>query len=578
MRRLNLLLVLALSACASAQEGHDHATAPLEEPVEKPVEAPLTSGKPAPPEQTCFDVLHYSLAVRVEPETKSIQAGVKMRALWLAESPVLQLDLDDHLEVTRTQLLWVGDTLLEAPITLPFEHRAGALLIEVGDAFEQAGVRVGGTFSLTVDYNGQPRIAPRPPWDGGFQWETTADGSPWIASSCQMQGADLWWPCKDQPDDEPDSMDIFVRVPEGLICASNGKLVKTTTEDGWTLFHWQVSTPINIYGIALNIAPYVKLTRQVESITGEEFEVSYWVLPENEEKGKVLFEDLVRQVRWFEETYGPYPFRADKCGLVETPHLGMEHQSITAYGATYQGNPWGVDQGFDFLLHHELSHEWWANLVTCRNWKDFWIHESFATYAQSLYTEHLNGPAAYRVRMAEIRRGIHNRGPIAPRQPMTSADVYFGKAGNDIYNKGAWVLHTLRWLANDDEAFFYMLRRMAYPDPAMEATSDGSACRFTDTEEILALAEKHLELDLGWFFEAYTRQASLPRLVQDHQGDELHLQWVHPDVPDLVFPMPVEILIGDELMRIEMPGGKATINVRGVESLKLDPNAWLLRE
>jgi aminopeptidase N len=528
-----------------------------------------TSGRPAPPEQSCFDVQRYELDVEVLPEERAIRASVRMEARLLSPTRSLILDLDDALSVDAVMLL--EPHIVEDPLPLSFRHEGGEL--RIGEGEELHALEAGGVFALRIDYHGSPRIAPRAPWDGGFQWERTPSGAHWIATSNQMQGADLWWPCKDQPDDEPEGMALRVTVPEGLVCASNGSLRGVTSTEGRSTFEWEVTTPINAYGVALNIAPYETITAQYESTAGETFPVTYWVLPENREKGEVLFQDLLRQLRWFEETFGPYPFRADKCGLVETPHLGMEHQSITAYGNEYRGNPWGADQGFDFLMHHELAHEWWANLVTCRNWNDFWIHESFGTYAQSLYTEALNGPAAYRQRMAELRGGLLNRGPVAPREPLSSAEVYFGATGGDIYNKGAWVLHTLRWLVGDED-FFRALRRMAYPDPALELVSDGSACRFSDTEEILAIAERETGRELGWFFEAYLRQPHLPRLVSELEGDELHLAWLLPD--GLEFPLPVQLEIDGERRRIEMPGGEATVDVTGSAIIEIDPDAWLL--
>ncbi len=538
-------------------------------------QAPLTSGRPAPPEQTCFDVKHYFLDVKVQPETKSIEGSVLVQAELLAATDAVILDLHEALTVASVGLDVARGPNDVARYPAPFEHREGEIHIEVGALFETHGIEPGDVFVLSVDYGGAPRVAPRAPWDGGFQWERTPSGAHWIATSNQMQGADLWWPCKDQPDDEPDTMSLRIHVPEGLTAVSNGRFIDSTTKDGWSTYQWFVTTPINTYGVALNIAPYEVIEREIESTAGDTFLASYWVLPENVEKGKVLFEDFVRQIRWHEETFGPYPFRADKAGLVETPHLGMEHQSVTAYGNEYRGNPWGEDQGFDFLLHHEFAHEYWANLVTCRNWKDFWIHESFGTYAQALYCESLNGAEGYRKRMLEIRRGHRNRAPIAPREPMSTADVYFGATGGDIYNKGAWVLHTLRWVVGDED-FFVALRRMAYPDPTLEGTTDGSACRFSDTEEIRAIAETHTKQDLKWFFELYLRQPAIPKLEQTMEGGVLTLRWVVPE--GLSCPMPLEVEIDGERTRLAMKDGSGNIDVPEGASVVIDPDGWILKE
>lgn len=555
-RRLSTLplLFLLLSGSLSAQEEHDPR---------------LTSGRPEPPEQAAFDATHYALDLRVDPGARRIDGSVTMTARLLAATDALLLDLTEGFQVDAVEAR-VGEA---AWTETPFSLGDGRIRIDVRGV---QGLAAGADFQVRVTYGGVPREAPNPPWDGGFQWAKTPSGAPWIATSNQMQGADLWWPCKDQPDDEPDSMDIAVTVPKGLVCASNGAPRGSETKDGWTTWRWHVSTPINIYGVAFDIAPYRTITRSYTSTAGDTFPVTYWVIPEHYEQGKVLFEDILRQLRWFEETFGPYPFRRDKYGVAETPHLGMEQQTITAYGNNYRGNPWGEDRGFDFLMHHEMAHEWWANLVTARNWKDFWIHEGFATYAQALYTESVAGEEAYHGVIAEHRANILNRGAIAPREPQTSADVYFGPAANDIYYKGSLVLHTLRHLLGDD-TFRTALRRMAYPDPALEARTDGSACRFSDTEEIRAIAERVSGRDLGWFFEVYLRHAELPRLEVKRRGKELRLRWEAPD--GLPFPMPVDVEVDGVVRRVEVPDGGAAMDLGSKDAkVLLDPQDWILKE
>lgn len=550
--------------------------------AQKSAEPRLTSGRPIPPEQSCYDVTEYSLALRVDPEEHSIEGSVATTARLLRASDEIVLDLDDRLKVSK-----VLDQ--SGPQCSPFEGRPMEFIQRNGEVRIRSPEfwKEGSMFTVRVFYGGKPREAPRPPWDGGFVWSKTKSGAPWIATCNQMQGADLWWPCKDQPDDEADHVFLQVSVPKELVVASNGRPVGIEDDidigawaarPGWRNYQWSVSTPINSYGIALNIAPYETITRDYTSVAGDTFPVTYWVLPENKEKGKVLFEDILRQMAYFESIFGPYPFRADKYGVAETPHLGMEHQSIIAYGNEYKMDRWGEDRGYDELHLHEFAHEWWANLVTCANWNDFWIHEGFASYAQALYAEHVGGEKSY---FTEMREQMHfaNRAAIAPREKRSTAEMYFGDVpgspGGDIYSKGAWVLHTLRWLIGD-EAFFRALRRMAYPDPAKEKTTDGSACRFATTDEFLAIAEKESGVDLDWFFEVYLRQPKLPVLVQRNEQDGLHLEWTSPTGQP--FPMPVEVQLGQEYVRVECPGGKGVIDL-GKNSFHLvDPRDRVLRE
>ncbi len=528
----------------------------------------LDSGTPPPPEQTCYDVTRYSLALSVDPAKRSIAGTCTVRAKMLRPSPAILLDLDDRLKV---------ESVTHAGDAVDFVREPGRIRVRALPEFAKSGE----VFEIAVRYGGVPREAPRAPWDGGFTWSKTADGQPWIATTCQGEGADLWWPCKDQPDDEPDEMDLRFSVPEPLVAASNGRLVDVKpAQKGWHTYHWHVSMPINAYSVALDIAPYRTIEDEFTSSAGERFPLIYYVLPENLEAGKKLFVEMQKDLAFFESVCGPYPFRADKYGVVETPHLGMEQQTITAYGNHYRGNPWGEDQGFDFLLHHEMSHEWWGLLVTARNWNDFWIHEGIGAYMQALYAEKLRGLAGYRQVMREQRQGIASTGTLAPREPHSSAEMYTTEVwkdspGGDIYTKGSWVMHSLRWLLGD-ETFFRVLRRFAYPDAALEKITRGAQCRFATTDELLAIAEKESGRKLGWFWELYLRQPKLPKLVTRVEGDELQIEWQTPS--GLAFPMPVEIELEGKRQKVEMPDGHARVALKGAKDFVLDPDERILRE
>ena len=542
-----------------------------------PQEFEQDSGRPVPPGEACYDVRRYELAVKVDPNARSIVGSVQLVAHLLGETASITLDLDPRLEVTAVSgRVGAPFPMDEVPfVPLEFERAEGELHVK-GEALFARVLREDPrrAFAVRVAYGGKPRVAPNPPWQGGFTWSETKRGEPWIATSNQMQGGDLWWPCKDQPDDEPDEgMSISITVPKPLVAASNGRLAGVTEKDkGWLTYDWQVTTPINAYGVALNIAPYETISREVTSVAGDTFRVTYWVLPQNLDEGRVLFEDILKQVRGLEELFGPYPFRGDKYGVAETPFLGMEHQSIIAYGNEYQGNPWGNDHGLDFLHLHEFAHEWWANLVTAKNWNDFWIHEGFATYAEALYTEKVAGKAGYFDVMASKRGPIRNQEPVAPRAPRTATEMY---GNGDIYYKGAWVLHTLRSLLGD-ETFFAALRRMAYPDPELERSTDGKACRFATTDELRAIVEQVSGRELEWFFEVYLRQPHLPELVTEKSAKELRLRWQTPtDVP---FPLPVEVELGGERVRVEMPGGRGVLEHPTGARIRIDPDRWLLRD
>ena len=527
-----------------------------------------TSGGALLQEQACFDVQNYALNLEIEPESRTIEGTLTMTAKVLEKSREIALHLDGALVVRTVQGEIDGSMR-----PLEHVHRGGVIYVQTGDLLG----RKGDQFRVQVAYGGTPRVAPNAPWDGGFTWSEW-EGKPWFVTSCQGEGGDIWWPCKDHPSDKPESMDLTFTVPAGLVVATNGRHIDTQlgtgSAEGKSTSRWHVSTPIANYSVALNVGPYAELRRSMKSVAGDEIPIHFWVLEGNEERGTKFLDEIVEHLRFFEETCGPYPFRADKYGVVQTPHLGMEHQSIIAYGNDFKGDP---NFDYDWLHHHELAHEWWGNLVTARDWSDFWIHEGIGTYMQPLYLERKFGREAYEEKMKIDLLRVLAKSPMAPRAPRTTDSIYFAQDGSDapggdIYFKGSWVCHSLRWYLGD-ETFFKVLRRWAYPDPALEGTTDGSATRFATTDEIESIAEEVSGEELGWFFDVYVRRGPLPKLVENREGEVLSLTW--ETLENLPFPMPVPITVNGEPRRIEMGAEGATVEVGGAE-VEVDPRRLLL--
>jgi aminopeptidase N len=519
------------------------------------------SGGKLMPQQAAYDVTYHDLSLYVNPSDSSIEGSVIVEATIVHPLDIFVLNLDTLLSVTSVQ-----EILDEGKQDRTFQHVDGKIWINLKRT-RQAKEQI----SIQVFYNGRPRVAPSPPWSGGFTWEYTADGDPWIATSCQGEGADIWWPNKDHVSDKPDSMRIHIRVPDPLIVASNGRLESAEThDDRTTTFHWFVSTPISNYNIALNIAPYKVISEKYNSVSGDVIPVSFWVLPEDYEKGVAFFPEIIEHLKFFEELLGPYPFRADKYGVVQTPHLGMEHQTIIAYGAGFENSPMtmGKDWGFDALHHHELSHEWWGNVITCSDWRDMWIHEGFGTYMQCLYLEETQGIEIYHAYLKSIRN-FWNIEPVAPVDSKSANEI----AVSAVYFKGAWILHTLRYLIGEDK-LKRLLRQIIYPDREMEKLTDGQQVRFVSTSDILFLAESIYGKDLDWFFDVYLRQPELPILVTEVENDQLKIRWEVPD--DLAFPMPIDIQFGDEIRRVEVPAEGIVIKLEEDTEPILDPENWIL--
>ncbi len=525
----------------------------------------MDSGGPLAPEQAAYDVHYYQLRLAIDPADSTIAGSLLVQATATATLDRLVLDLDNRLHVTAVTTGESGDTLA-------FEHHHGRLEINLGQT-----VSAGEPVAAMVSYHGRPLVAIKPPWTGGFSWDTTASGDPWIAVSCQGEGADIWWPNKDHPSDEPDSMAISFTVPKPLTAVSNGRLRGVIDNgDGTTTFNWFVSTSINNYNVTINAAPYRTIERNYLSTSGDTIPFTYWVLPENYEQGLEVVPEFLDHLRFLEQTLGPYPFRADKYGVAEAPYLGMEHQTIIAYGNKYRKDAFGIDD-----LHlHELAHEWWGNQVTARDYKDLWLHEGFAIYMEALYVEQAQGDSALQARMAGLRWRLTNLMPVAPRESHTMLQIYnlppdYRRSNGDIYSKGGWVLHTLRYLIGDD-AFFQALRRMTYPDPALEQVTDGRQTRFATTDDFQRIAEAAAGRDLGWFFDLYLRQPKLPVLKIKRSRTKLTLKWKTPGRRP--FPMPVEVMVGDKILVLEMPKGRARLKHAPGVTPVVDPDGWLLKE
>ena len=540
MFRSILFSPLLFAACASLAHAQPLASDPSE------------SGGVLIYEQAAYDVHYYDLQLAVMPAQAALAGRLSAHVTITLPTDALVLDLDTTFAVAR-----IEDERGEA---LAFERLGGRLWIHLG-ATRQPGDAV----VITVDYAGRPRIAPNPPWQGGFTWAARPDGTFWVGVSCQGEGADLWWPVKDHPSDEPDSLRIRATVPAGHTAVSAGRLQReTVNDDGTVTFDWLVSTPINNYGLSLYVAPYEAVSFDYTSTSGGPLPITFYALPEDRANAERLLPQIAEHVRFMEETFGPYPFRADKYAVVQSPYLGMEHQTAIAYGDEFEDN----EYGFDWLHFHELAHEWWGNLVTVPDWRHFWVHEGTATYAGALYAEHLGGAEAYRRSLLDSRARIQNQRPVVPAASIDTQDAYFGQRGTtgatdaDVYFKGAWFLHTLRWAINDDAAFFRGLRRVLYPTPEMEAVTDGRQARFVTTDDVQRILEVETGRDLEDLFRLYLDQPALPRLVSEREpapaeagGDTLRLRWETPEGYPL--ELPVEVSVDGNVQRVPMPGGSA---------------------
>ena len=519
-----------------------------------------STGLPLTVEQQSVDFQTADLSFEVFPDRKAIDGKAVLGFAVLKPIDKLQFDLDPNLPITS--IFADGKALDETA----WRNVGGQVTVDLPQP-KKAGDRL----SLAVAYGGKPHVAVKAPWDGGFVWSETPEGKPWIATAIQGEGCDMFWPCFDNSLVEIGTVDLHITVPEGLSAPSNGRLIGTSkAKDGRQTFHWRTHRPNN-YAIALNIAPYKSLSAPYKSRFGNTIPMMFWYLPGEEEKAKRLFTEFAPTLDFFESTVGPYPFGTEKVGAVLTPHLGMEHQTINAYGNEYKP----AAEGYDWLFSHEFSHEWFGNQLTNRDWDDMWLHEGFGSYMQPLFLRWRDGELAYKAAMFKQRQGIANKFPMVSGHHRLEHEVYDDKTGpaNDIYVKGSWILHTLRGLIGD-EPFFRATRRLVYgrPDPK----PGNFEPRFGSTNEFERIASEEAGRNLKWFFDVYLRHARLPTLVDSRNGSQLNLQWRTP--AGLPFPMPVELLVDGKLQTVAMDRGKGVVSLPSPTShVVIDPDGKLLR-
>ena len=513
------------------------------------------SGGVRPAEQSALRFRTADLAFDLDPARRRMTAQATLTFEAKTAVPRLVVDLDSNFTVASVAV---------DGRPARFERPDGRLLV-------LHPLAAGAKATVAIAYAGTPHVAVNAPWDDGMVWSQTPDGQPWFASTTEGYGCDILWPCLDFPEGEPDMATLHITVPKGLKAPSNGRLLRVETlPDGRTTWHWQARHP-NTYAIAINVGPYAEVSGSYRSRFGNTIPLHYWYIPGPgaKEKAEGLFAEFAPTLDFFESTIGPYPFGDEKVGVVETPHKGMEHQTINAYGNGYEKKA----EGFDWLFHHEFGHEWFANQLTAANWDDYWLHEGFGSYMQPLYGQWREGEARYQVMLDQQRNLVTNRAPIVRDKVLTEEEVYEpekGGAGTDIYYKGAWTLHTLRGLIGD-AAFFRATRRLVYgrPDPK----PGNFTPRYGSTREFEALVREESGRDLGWFFDAYLRRAALPDLVTTRAGGRLTLEW-RAGGP---FPLPVEVAVDGKVQTVAMTGGRGSIAVPEGAHVVIDPAARVLK-
>ena len=469
--------------------------------------------------RTWWDVIYYKITVQPDFIGKTIKGRNVISFKVLSAGNQMQIDMQEPMEITA---------VVFQSRHLEYRREGNVYYVVLPGKLE-----TGTMHQLDISFAGKPREATRPPWDGGWIWKKDANGNPWMSVACQGLGASVWYPCKDHQSDEPDSgASLTMIVPDTLVAVGNGRLVeKKDNNNGTCAYTWQVVNPINNYNIIPYIGKYVNFTETFEGEKGK-LDCSYWVLDYNREKAMEQFKQAPMMLKCFEYWFGPYPFYEDSYKLVESPHLGMEHQSAVGYGNKFQngylgrdlsGSGWGLK--WDFIIVHESGHEWFANNVTSKDLADMWLHEGFTNYSETLFTECQFGKEAGSDYVIGTRKNIVNDIPIIGPYGVNR------EGSGDMYYKGGNLLHTIRQVINNDTTFRNILRGLNKTFYHQTVT----------TQQVENYISRQSGIDFSKVFDQYLRTTQIPVLEYKIDGNEIVYRWI-----DCVkgFNLPLKVFTG----------------------------------
>ena len=474
--------------------------------------------------RSSYRVSFYDINIDFDIDKKSLNGFVTIKAESINDLNKLQIDLAESLKIKK---------ITHNNQVVPFSRDFDAVLIDF-----KSTINKGSIFEFTVFYEGVPQSADNPPWAGGFTWSKDKDGRDWIAVSCEGEGARIWWPNKDHITAEGDSVRMDYTVPSNLVAVGNGKLKNITNNGNKTTYEWFVSNPINNYNISVQIGNYVAV--QDTFLKNNEIHyMNHYVLDYNKELASNFFPQSKEVIRFYEKYFGDYQWYEDGYKLIEVPYLGMEHQSAVTYGngfSIYNGvrsKSWPMYGVIDPLIIHETGHEWFGNSVTASDPTHIWIHEGLQVYSEAIYFE--DKFESYEVGvhyLNTLKNRIVNEIPIVGNENENHWALH-----GDTYMKGAWVMHTLRSVINDDDIWFKILNEFMTEN----------AKSFADTEDFFNKVKEKSGTDYWYFAEQYLYSPNQPKLEFYQNNNKYFYRWAN--VNDN-FIMPIDLLVNGKKKRV----------------------------
>ncbi len=540
---LTFAFVLFFALPASAQ--------PLTEQSKEPTRQEILRGS-ITPEREWWDVLHYHLAVEFLPDSKTIKGANTITFKTVKAGSRMQIDLQPPLEIKRIR---------HGGAELKFQREGNVYWVTFA-----AEIPAGREEKIEIFYEGRPQESRNPPWSGGIFWGRDDLGEHYINTTCQGIGASIWWANKDHGADEPDrGMRISVTVPENLSAVSNGRLKKVDANAATKTrtFHWEVTNPINNYGVNVNIGNYVHWEEKFKG-EGGDLDIQYWVLAHQRQVAEKHFAEVPRMLKAFEHWFGKYPFYEDGYKLVAVSYPGMEHQSSVTYGnffrngyraRDYSGT--GVGFKFDFIIVHESGHEWFGNNISMKDAADMWIHEGFTNYSENLFVEYYFGKKDAETYVIGSRHNVQNDIPIIGTYGTNR------EGSGDMYAKGGNMLHTIRHVIGDDAKWRSILRGLNKDFWHQTVT----------TQQIENYISKQSGIDLSKIFDQYLRTTKIPLLQYRTEGKNLTFKY---DRVVEGFAMPIRVFVNGREIVIKPTETMQTVAMpEEIKTFEINPNFYV---
>ncbi len=490
----------------------------------------LTSGGKLSPLQAIIDIRHYTIELDVDIANQSIAGFTEVSLNVAKKTDTLLLDLIHLYKITSIKV---------NSKSVSFQHKNDKIFIINPTGFDIGNQKV------KIEYNGIPPVAIKPPWDGGFTWVKDVAGNDWISINIQGEGGKMYFPCKDHPSDEPnEGVDMKITIPSNLVVAGPGLLMNVTTKKNKSTYYWKTNYTISNYCILFNIGKYKVAKDTYTTIEGNKVPIEYYVLEADTAQAKKVIELKKRDTKILEKYFGEYPWAKEKIGIAEVPNSGMEHQTMITFDNKFKYKTINGQEYSDNLFH-EYAHEWWANKVTNKDWAHMWIQEGIATYSEALAMLEIGGETEYKTMIDRHRRGVKNRKAMVLGEEITEEEVY---SGGDIYGKGSFFMHSLRYVIGD-EIFFPTLKKLATDS---KYTYDN--CVTTDDVEKLFSTETGKNLKP--FFNFFLRTTDVLNIDVKEIGYQKYLIKLN----NFFMPLPFDIISNGKIEKVSIPAEGITVN------------------